>query len=290
MGQGQAILSLSTNYQGGNAASVSRQIAGGQYQNTKDAYDTQRNIIAKQRDLANKNTDNATALRSIAAQSATSTASLVDLDQTIVNGAQAALDALKSGGGTPEQILQAEQGLAAAKAALIQTSSSAQSLAVQSNSASADIASIQHDIALAQLDVQERALKAALDVAGLQLRLAQIMEANMFPASPFAGTVDKIFVHEGDSVNPGTLLAQVSGDSQHAEVVVSAPGDIARNISNFYPSTLYFEKQVIHRFPSFVSLDATGTLYSVILRFRRSEISNLTDSAYIQVKISGWCC
>jgi multidrug efflux pump subunit AcrA (membrane-fusion protein) len=52
------ILSLSSNYQGGNSLSIARQITQKQYENTKDTYSTQGDIIGRQKDIANKNHDN----------------------------------------------------------------------------------------------------------------------------------------------------------------------------------------------------------------------------------------
>lgn len=287
--RGTNILSLSTNYSGGNAMSIARQIAGSQYANAKNTYDDQKQIIAKQRELADKNRDNAGGLRSITAQSATDTQGLASLDQDIVNGIQSNINNLEAtnvGGINDAAILQAKEGLAQFKAALVQATSSYKTLQVQSNTNSADTAALQHDIAIKQLDIQEKTLQMTLDIAGLQLRMAQVNEATMFPSSPFSGVVERIFVHEGDSVNPGTPLAQISGDSQHAEVIVSVPDNIARRVSSFEPSTLFFEEQTIHLMPTYVSRDSTsGTLYSIIYDLGDLSIANLTNEAFIQVKV-----
>lgn len=281
IGAGTNILSLASNYSGGNALSVARQIAAEQYQNTNDTYNTQKDIIAKQRDTADKNRDNGATMRDIANQSAQSTSDLINIQQDIVNGLQSNVD-----NATPTTKLAAEQALAPYKSGLVQLQSSYQNLQLQSNGTSTDLANLNHDIAIKQLDLQERALKTTLDVAGLQLRMAQINEASMFPSTPFSGTVNKIFVHVGDSVNPGTPLAQISGNSQHAEVVVYVPENIAANVSSFEASTLYFDNQTIHLTPTFISKDATsGTLYSIIYDLGDLSISNLTDQAYIEVSV-----
>lgn len=288
--RGTRILSLSSNYQGGNALSVARQIAGTTYANAKNTYDDQKEIIAKQRELTNKNSDNAVLMRDIAAQSASSTRDLASLNQDIVDTIEANLEELEAtniGGVNDAAILQTKQALAQFQSALIQTTSSYRNLEIQSNSASNDTANLQRDIALKQLDIQEKALKMNLDIAGLQLRMAQINEANMFPVSPFTGVVDRVFVVKGQSVNPGTVLAQISGDKQFAQLIVNVPEDIAKNISVYEPSVLYFDNgEVAELMPQHVSRDATtGVLYSVIYDLGDPRVSSLTDSAYIEVKI-----
>src|SRR4029078_10686644 len=89
-----------------------------------------------------------------------------------------------------------------------------------------------------------------------------------------------------DIVNPGTVLAQISGDLEHGQVIVNVPDNIARRISNFEPSTLFFENQTIKMMPTFVTRNATnGTLYSVIYDLGDLAIINLTDSAFIEVRV-----
>jgi multidrug efflux pump subunit AcrA (membrane-fusion protein) len=108
----------------------------------------------------------------------------------------------------------------------------------------------------------------------------------MYPATPFAGTVDKIFVHTGDNVTPGTVLASISGNNQHIEIVVNVPGDIAKNISRLESSVLQIGDSNIEMLPSYVSQDATdGTLYSIIYQLDDKFTSKLTDATYINVNI-----
>jgi multidrug efflux pump subunit AcrA (membrane-fusion protein) len=281
IGQGANILSMASNYSGGNTLSVARQLAAVTYQNTKDTYNSQKDIISQQRQLADKNKDNAASMRDIVNSSAASTSNLISLQQDIVNQLQTNVD-----NATPADKFAAQTALAPAKSALIQMQSSYNSLQLQANSTSADIANLNHDIAIKQLDLQEKSLQTALNTAGLQLRMAAINEASMFPASPFSGTVNKIFVHEGDSVNPGTPLAQISADSQHGEVAVYVPANIAQNISRYEASTLFFPNKTVRMTPTVVSLDATnGTLYSVVYDLGDADINRLTDSAYIPVQI-----
>jgi multidrug efflux pump subunit AcrA (membrane-fusion protein) len=108
----------------------------------------------------------------------------------------------------------------------------------------------------------------------------------MFPSTPLSGTVDRIYVHIGDTIAPGTLLANISGSTQHVRIIVDVPADIAKNMSSLEPSVLQIGNNRIEARPSYVSLDATnGTLYSVIYDLDDSLSSKLTNATYITVKI-----
>lgn len=287
--KGTNILSLATNYSGGNVLSIARQIAGVQLKNANNTYDLQSDTIAKQREVAAKNKTNSDAMRQITIQSASDTQALLDLQTTIVNGINASIINLEQtnvGGINDAAILQSKELLAQYQAVMVQTRVSFGNLQIQANQISADSADLQYQIALKQLDLQEKNLKMGLKLAGLQYNMAQVNEATMFPSSPFAGVVDKIFVHVGDNVNPGTLLAQISGISETAEIVVSVPQDIARNISRFEPSVLYIGGKSINVLPTYISQNATnGILYAVIYDLDESLVLQLTDNAYIEVKV-----
>jgi multidrug efflux pump subunit AcrA (membrane-fusion protein) len=109
----------------------------------------------------------------------------------------------------------------------------------------------------------------------------------MYPASPFGGVVDKIFVKVGENVQSGTMLASISGFDQHAEVVVNVPENVAKNISAFEPSVLTIGNKEISMMPTYVSKDATnGVLYSVIYQLDDSFSPSLTNLSFVKVKLA----
>lgn len=283
---GTNVLSLSTNYSGGNSASIARQIAQDQYNNSQSIHDEQTDILGKQRDIANKNKDNSDQLRTITAQSATDTQALFDLNKTIVDNLASQIQAKEAINPNDPAILGLKQTLSAYQSAMVQTNSSFNNLKVQSNTASGDIANLNLDIALKQLDIQEKMLNMNLEISRLTYNMALVNEANMYPSAPFAGVVNKIFVHVGDSVNSGTPIASITGNNQHVEIVVSVPENIAKNISSFEPSTLLVGSKSISMLATFVSKDGVnGALYTVVYDLDDSLATSLTDSTYIDVKI-----
>lgn len=278
-------MSLSTNYSGGNTSSISRQIAQNQYQNTKDTFDSQKALIQAQRDLANKNKDNSDQIRDITNKTAQDTQNLVNLDQSIVDTLNQNLLSL-----TPSDplYLQTKEQISQFQSAVVQLNGSLRGMQYQGagDKPPADLANVQKDIAIRGLDLQEKALNMNLEISKLSYNLALVYEANMFPSSPFAGVVDKIFVHVGDNVTSGTILAGISGNNQHAKIVVNVPSDIAKNISVVEPSVLYIGKESVEMVPSYISKDATnGVLYSVIYQLDDSLTSKLTNETYVSVKI-----
>lgn len=283
---GTNILSLSTNYQGGNALSIARQIAQTQYNNTKDTHDEQKDLIQKQRDLTNKNADNTVALENIANASATDSANLVNENQAIIDQLNQVLQSLPATNSAA--IIQTEGQIAQFQSANAQLNAAIRNLQFQGHTdqTPAILSNMQHDITMEQLDIQQKTLDMSLELSRLQLNLAQVNEANMYPSSPIAGVVDKIFVHVGDTVSPGMPLTSISGSSQHVEIVVNVPENIAKNISMIEPSTLQIGDTNIEMRPSYVSQDATnGVLYSVIYDLDDSETSKLTDASYVNVNI-----
>jgi len=284
---GTNVLSLSTNYQGGNALSIARQLAQTQYQNAKDTFDEQKDLIQKQRDLADKNRDNATAMQNIAAASATESANLVSFNQSIIDSLNQTLNSIPAS--DTATILQTKAQVSQFQSANTQLDASVRNLQLQGagDQPPAELSTMQHDITIEQLDIQEKTLEMSLEVSRLQYNLSLVNEASMYPSSPFAGVVDKILVHVGDSVSPGDTLADISGSTQHVEIIVNSPQNIAENVSMIEPSILTIGKNTsIEMIPSYVSHDATnGTLYSIIYQLDDSLAPKLTDASYVNVNI-----
>ena len=110
--RGTNIVSLSTNYQGGNAFSLQRQLAQIQYTNVLDTYQTQKDLIGKQKEIANKNDENSDELRNISRQSLDQTRGLISLNKDILNTLsfnQSQYEATNSGGLNDALILQMKQ-------------------------------------------------------------------------------------------------------------------------------------------------------------------------------------
>lgn len=289
--KGKTILSLASNYSGANAFSVSRQIAQTQYDLTNQNYDAQKEIIKKQKNTAEKTQQNSDQLRDISNRSIDESRSLLDLNEGLVSKLDSDLsqyEATNSGDVNRNLIFQTQQLKSQYQGIVNGLRTSLRSLEFSSGSDKppAELANLQREITLKQLDVQEKSLDVSLELSKLQLQLAQITEASMYPQAPFGGTIERIHVRIGQSVNPGTLLVTLSGTSDRINVVAKVPQNVAQTISLLEESEIMVGDKVIKSLPSYVSHEATdGNLYDVIFQLDDSYRNLFTDGAFVKVNI-----
>ncbi len=289
--RGTTLISLATNYQGGNAPSAQRQLAQSQYNTATTTQQLEKDIIAKQRDIANKTDENADQLRDITNQSLDETRSLVSLNESILSQIDTNLNTLENnnvGGANDATILQTKQ----LKAQLLSATNQARASLRQAeftqdpNKPPAQLSDLQKDLAQKQLDLQEKTLALNVETARLQVALAQINEAIMFPAAPFAGSVERVHVKVGQNVTPGTILVTFSGNNNSLTAIALVPRNIAVNISQLQSSYLIINNQKVEELDPYVSKEATnGQLYSVIFGIPNQYAQTLTDQGFIDVEV-----
>ncbi len=289
--QGTTLVSMSTNYQGGNAFSVQRQLAQVSYKNAVDTYDANKDIIAKQKEVAQKSNESADKLREINANSIDDTQNLINLNNDMLTSLSVAQEELKAtnvDGSNDALIMQNQQMQNQLKSANAQLQSSVDTLqyTTSDTNAPAQIADITKDITIKQLELQEKALNLNKEVTRLNLQLAQITEALMYPSSPIAGTVERIYVKEGQAINPGTPIMQISGASDSLIAVVPMSKDMATGVSKNLVSTLHIGNKIFQSVPFYVSSDATdGSLFTAQYQIPQEYASLVTDKSYIVIEI-----
>lgn len=285
--RGNILVNLANNYQGGNALSVSRQLASLQYQNVKDTYDIQKDLLGKQKELANKGDENQDELRDITDKSLEETRNIISLNDQIISSLQTNLDQALTGG-NQQEILTARQLLVQARSGNSQINQALRGAEYQANGDNppAALSNLGKDIALKQLELQEKALDLSKEASRLQLVLAQISEATMYPASPFNGVVERVYVSVGDSVSPGTPLAVVKSNSTDGTIVVKVPLDTAVKISRFEEATLEIKGKKYNVLPSYISTEATdGQLASVMFSIPDEALDKVSDGEYVKVNL-----
>lgn len=286
--KGKVIISLSSNYQGGNAAVVQKQLAGVAYINAKETSEIQKELIQKQRDLANEQSNNSEELRKITEASISETESLLNLNNDLLNQVKNQIEDLQANNGDPAQIalLQAQQSQLQAVVNQQQAALRAAKYQVDTNSPANDITKISKEITLKQLDLQEKAIAFSLQTSALQVKLAQIQAAMMFPAAPFPGTVERIHVKVGESVTPGDILATLTGDEGSIIIDAKVSQDIAQKVTTTEEAVILVGTKQIKVVPFYVSSEATsGQLYSVLFSLDKSFSPNFTDQAYVSVSL-----
>jgi len=289
--RGKTLLNLSNNYLTGSAASVQRQLASSQHKFITDTFDTQKDIIGKQRELAEKNKDNSNELRKISDGSLDDTRNLIDLNNDILGelGVTIAdLEATNIGGINNDLILQTKQlksqfltGNNQAKAGLRSAE-----LSADEDKPGNQLFNTQKDLALQQLNIQEKSLELSKETSALQLKLAQINESMMFPASPFSGVIDRVHVRKGQSVQPGTTLVTLSGSDKSITAVAYVPRQTASKVSLIENSRIFIGTQIFEDTPTFISSEATsGQLYSIVYTIPSDFAQHLTDQSFVNIEI-----
>ncbi len=289
VGQGQWLVSLSSNYQGGNAMVVSRQLAEKQNQLVEETYPLQKDLISKQRDIANQTETNFEKLRDISGQSINDTQSVINLNNDIISSLQANIDTLSPDPANAALVLSTKQLLSQFQSANAQLNNSIRNAQYQSdtNNAPTALANLQKDITLKQLDIQDKTLDLNREISKLQLQLARVNEALMFPSAPFSGTVQKVFVRVGQAVSPGMPLVMLSGDNNnHLSANIYAPKEIVQNISSLEPTTFNIAGKSIDLYPMFISQEAVnGSLYLARYVFTEDVYQEVTDKGYIAASV-----
>ena len=283
VGQGQQLISLSSNYQGGNAASVQRQIAQTQYQNAEDTFGLQTELIQKQRDVATSSAENAQKMRDISHDSVGETNDQINSTQSMIDQLTSSLPATPANQQAELQgsINQAQAGLNQLREAQRSTEYSA-----SNDNPPAILANLQKDVSLKQLDIQEKTQSLNKEVSRLQLSLAYVNEATMYPASPFAGTVERVYVKEGQLVSPGTVLATVTSNEVKATAVLQVPENIASLLASGEPSELLIGGKKVAITPYHVSTQATdGQLYAIFYDIPEKYQKALSDGDYVSINV-----
>ena len=289
--QGQNLAYISTSYGGGSTLSVQREIAQKQYANAKDTYDEQKDLIARQREIAEKSDTNTDELRSISAKSIDESKSLLTVNTDILNNLNqdiAQLEATNSADVNRSSIQALKQSKTVYQSTANSLASSIRNLEYSSDSdgVQAELANLNKDVALKQLAIQEKALTLSRDVSYLQFQLASINESLAYPASPCFGVVEKVHVKFGDVVSPGMTLFTISTTDKSALAVALVSYDVASQVSILEPSVLLVGSQTVSVMPSYVSQEATdGVLYSIYYAIPEQLVQRATEGGYIEVEI-----
>lgn len=291
--KGQVLTYLSSNYFGGNAPAVQTKLAQTQYTNAQDTAQTQRELIAKQKEVAEKTDENSDELRKISAQSIDETKTLISLNDDILSTLDTNLKKLEStnsGGANDAMILSTKQLKSQFLSANNQLKSALRNTEYQTNENNppAQLSNLQKDITIKQLELQEKSIALNLEISRLQLQLARINEGLMYPAAPFSATVQRVLVKQGQAVSPGTPLVILSQDIQDDPIIAIAyvSREIARKVSSLEPSTLYLGAISYTAYPSYITQDAIqGTLYGVYYPIPDNYHQFVTDKGSIEIEM-----
>lgn len=281
--RGKNLISLASNYYGGNSASIGRQVAQKQFELSKETLDTKKEIITKQKQQAEKTDSSSDEQRDIANRSLEETRNLLDLNEAFLNSARGNLPPTSN-----PLYAEAYGGVLNLQSGVNQLRQSVRNLEAQASSdrPDAELSNLKRELSLKNLEVEEKSLLIGHEIAKLQLTLAQVNEASMYPTTPFKGVVEKIHVRVGESVNPGTVLATISGVEGKIIIDAKVPAATAKNLSKLENSTITVNGQTIEVMPAYVSAEATdGQLHSIIYHIADEYQSFFTDGGYVSISV-----
>jgi multidrug efflux pump subunit AcrA (membrane-fusion protein) len=289
--RGAALVSLSTNYQGGSIPGVTRQIAQKNYDFVQGNYDTQKEMIQKRRDIANKSDDMAGELRTIANQSISDTKTLISLNEGIVNSIDANiayLEATNVGGSNDADILQAKSGKASVLGGLLSLKSALRNTEYQSSNDQepADLSRISRDLTQKQLDLEERSLDLNRELSKLNLTLARISESLLYPTSPVSGVVERVYVNPGEQVNAGAPLVTISGNTGSLRLIALVGSEMASEVSRIEPTVVHIGDKMVEVTPLYVSREPTdGALHAIVYILPEEFEAVLTNASFVNVSV-----
>jgi len=107
----------------------------------------------------------------------------------------------------------------------------------------------------------------------------------MYPAAPFTGVVEKVYVRAGQIVNPGTLLATIVASNSENILKVQTTAPIARSILATEPSSITIKGETISLLPTYISSEATDGMLHSLSYVLPAESAWLTNSEYISVRV-----
>lgn len=289
--RGGSLVSLSTNYQGGVLPSVQRQLAQANFEYVVSNYDIQKDMIQKRRDIANTADTQADDMRDIASKSLDDTRNLISLDENIAASLDiqlAYLESINVGGASDSAILQVKQAKAGILTALTSLKNGLRTAEYQSSpdKAPAHIADKSRELTNVQLDLETKALDLNREISELNLRMAQIGESLMYPASPIAGIVERVSVHVGDVVSPGMTLMTIKGNATTTNIIALVSSDLARRVSRFEQATISLRDTDIRLIPRYISSEPTdGSLHSVVFTLPAGYEESVANKSYVPVQL-----
>lgn len=287
---GQSVVWLSSSYQGGNPASVNRMIAARNAQFSTETYDISKDLVNKQRDIANKGNTQAEELREIGRKSLDETKNLINASTDVVSSVDRQIAALQQNnvnGANDAAIQQLIQGKLAAQGSLVQLNAQLRTAEYNTdeNKTPAQLGDAQKDLTNRQLDLQDKSVDLQRDVANLNLKLARVSEALYAPASPVAGTVERVYVTVGDAVNPGDKIATIHADQNSVIATALVDQNVAARYTISEDSIIKFaDGTTANLTADYVPSEATdGTLSAISFTIPELYANKVSNSGFVTV-------
>ena len=290
--RGQQLFWLSSNATGGTLPSINRQIAEKNYQLTIDTFETQKELLGKRWEIAEKSDAQTDELREITHKSLDDTRNLISLNEQMLSSLDTQLNQLmqnNTGGTNDAAILQTQQAKAGVLSGLnsLRTALRSSEYQVSGDQEPAQLSNLSRELTLKQLELEEKSLDLTKEISKLNLTIASISESMMYPASPCNGVVERVQVAYGQSVNPGTVLANIKCAKSHAQIIVPVLAEVAAHVSRIEKSILALPNgENVESAPLYVSTEPTeGNLHSILFELPDMYTDQVSDGAFVTVSV-----
>lgn len=288
--RGTNIAWISTNYQGGTASTVTRQKAQESVTFTEETFQTQKDVIGKQRVSAEEQRENTEKLRKISDDSISETENLLNYNKELLDSVNDQIEELEAQGAD-----NTNSTLVALKNQRLQYTASVNSLnqalratryEVDKENPPTDLADLQRDVTLKNLEIQEKSLELQKEIAQLDLRLAQISEALNYPASPCPGVIERVHVNVGQVVNPGDVIATITADHNSATAIAYVSRDIANDVSLVEPALIGYDNTTLQLYPTYVTKEpVNGTLHAVYFTIPEEMSGTFSNGSVTDIEL-----
>lgn len=281
--RGTVLLSQESAYAAGNSAYLQSQIAQENYTLADETLKNTVESVAKTREQADKSRDNTEELRQLSEDAVDDTKSFITTLETQVSQLQEQIDAA----GTTSDKTTLRASLLSAQSLLNSNRASLRQLEyeVDTDNPPTSLANIAKDLVYKATEIQLKSAEIQKNIAGLNLKMAQIAAAATQVRSPIEGTVERVFVNEGDYVTPGTPVAVVTGQPKLL-LSIGVSGSLAQRVDIDQPLVATIAQQEIALPIAHVSSAPTqGQLYEVLALIPEGMENRVFENESIQVQL-----
>lgn len=281
---GQQLYSFSTDYYGSSAPSLQRQLAQVQYDNVTETYDTQVALINDQRTVADLQKDNADEMKRISQSSVDDTKGLLELNESLLSGIDLAISVATDSAeitSLKSQKAQLLAGINQIKSGLRQAEYQA-----DEDKPPYELQQSSYEMTRKQLDLQEKSLAMSKEISGLQLKLAKVQESLMYPGTPVAGVIERIYLEKGKMVSPGIKLATIKANHGTSKLVVTISRELSEKLNKLEATHVVIDGAQVELYPDYVSTVPTdGKLYSAIYTLPSQYQNKLANGSLVSISI-----
>jgi multidrug efflux pump subunit AcrA (membrane-fusion protein) len=286
---GQRLLTISTTYSGGNLASQQLALAKSQLDFQTETAPIQQGLIDAQKAIAETTADNAEELRLIAAGSLDATRNQLSATQSIIDSLDKTISDLENTTGQETEILltstkQLRNQFLGAKNQL-QTALNQTEYQTGTDNPPQELTRLAREVTLKQLDIQSRSLTLNQEVAKLNHRLAALTASLNYPAAPFSGIIEAVYVRYGQAVTPGTPLVTISGSGGSSHLLAAVPPEITRKLNQMDQAIIIINDQEYPLTLSHISSPLSDRLNRLTFSLPPNLLALVNDRETLLIKV-----